>query len=216
MALQGIQLELVSTRNGTRVIQETDDTFENAYGATDWTLVDGAKEARTFELTVHRLSLVAPQSAANASTLAAADVFAVRVDDGGPRHVHVYRDGGSVVVAVTDGGGVVTGECQSSEPTITIDLVAETVGGAACPALSGILDLSASSRIDIESGDNAQGTFVAVVDADAIDDDVTVPGFGGVQPRGERLLFDATVSFTITTPAIEYAVVIDGVGGEEP
>ena len=213
IAVQGVRFELVSTRNGTRVLQEADGPFTNAYGASEWTLVDGATAARTLELTVHRSSLVAPQSASNASALAAEAVFAVRVDEGSTRRVHVYRDAGSVVVAVTHGGGVVTGACQTADTPVTIDLVGETVAGTACPALAGFLDISASSQIGIENGDGAQGTFLTVVDADAIDDDVTAPGFGGIQPRGERLLYDATVAFTVTTPTIEYAVVIDGVGG---
>jgi hypothetical protein len=209
-----VALELVSVRNGTRIVQDADQTFENAFGSGNWTVVDGATDVGTFSMTVDRSSLVAPSATNNETVLTEQRVFAIAVDDGTPRRVFVYRVGGRTVTAVTDAGGDVVGTCQAAGPTATLDLVNGTLGGSSCPPLGPFLDLSGPARIEFENGNKAAGIYELVVDAPAIDDDVIAPGFGSGSPRAERLLYDATLSFAVSNQNLEYEAVIDGVGGD--
>lgn len=210
-------IELRSTTDGTRLVQDDTRALTNVAGLEDWTLVNDATAVRTFELTVTRSSLVdAGGNDTDAAALAGQDVFAVALaDDTGTKRAFVYRDAGDVLVRVADTSGTLGPACRGVGSTVAIDFVGATVDETPCPALAGYLSLTSPTDVAFRHGASATGVYEAVVDRPAIDADVAPPGSSS-DPYGERIVFEATVAFAYASPTMTYAVVTDVQGGARP
>jgi hypothetical protein len=209
-----VGLELRDVTFGTRVVQDVDESLENAYGAEDWTLVSDVTDVRQFELTIDRVSLVdVGDNDTNATVLAVQDAFSIVVTDTSTRQAFVYRDGSNIVIGIADSSGDITGRCRTTEPTANIALVTETLGGQHCPALQDFLDLASPADIEFRNGANAVGSYVAVVDEPALDEDLFAPYFSDT-PRAERIIYEVAVSYHISGQRVTYDVRIDGLAGD--
>lgn len=217
---RSVTLQLNSTKNGTRLIQDDDLPMTNLNDTGDWTPVDGATAFRTFTMDVERDSLVdAGGNDTNATVLLDQDVFAVAVDnDGGEWRTFVYRDGSDIVLRVADSAGDVGPACRTAATHVTIDFVAGTVDGTTCDDLSGLVTETTPIAIDFHNGESASGTYEIVVDSQEIDGDVIdasdAPLGSVLAPYGERLIYAATVDFDYASPGLTYAAVLDVPEGE--
>lgn len=196
-------LSINSMTEGSRIAQaDADRPLTNASGVETWTLVTGASEVRRWELNVSRSSLVTNTSDANASELVAAKVFSAEVDrDADTWRVFVYTNGTHVLVKVEDETGTLHSCPASTNGTIVVDVVGETVDGAPCSAL-GFLAGTGSTDVRYNEGRSAAGTYALVVDRPigAVDDG----DFGGAAPSVAPYIYDVTIDLGYRTPHLQY------------
>jgi len=211
---------VVSTTNGTRLVQDEVDTMTNRTGASRWTLVNDATEVRRFDVTVTPSSLVdATGNDSSADLLADRGAFAVVYEtDTGWSKVFVYRVNGDVAVRVVSSDGYVSERYSVDWTTgnVTVDLVNATIGGRNAPALRDFANLSTPYDVSFHRGANATGVYDFVVDRPAIDGDVAPPGSVLPGPRGYRFLYSVSVTFRYVSQELTYETTVDVPGGVGP
>lgn len=218
---RSVTLQLNSTVNGTRLVQNEIRAMTNLNGTENWTPVESATNTRSFAMDITRTSLVdAGDSDTNATVLLNQAVFAVAVttDSDGWR-TFVYRDGSEIVLRVADPAGEVGPTCRTTAANVTIDFVAGTVDGTSCDYLPDLVT-ETTREITFRNGASAGGTYEIIVNSREIDADVVDAGdapFESVlgSPYGERLIYAATVDFAYASPGLTYAAVLDVPRGEE-
>lgn len=218
---RSVTLQLNSTVNGTRLIQDDDRSMTNINGGENWTPVDAATDTRSFAMDVKRNSLVdVGDSDTNATVLLNQDVFSVAVEnDSGRWRTFVYRDGSEIVIRVADPAGDLGQACRKTTATVTIDFAVGTVDGTACDDLPGLTTEQTPVEIAFRNGASAGGTYEIIVDSLEIDGDVAdagdlPPGSELASPYGERLIYAVTVDFDFASPGLTYSAVLDVSGGE--
>lgn len=209
-----LDLAVVDVTNGTRIVQRNASrTLTNVSGAPDWELVDDADGLQAAALNVSRSSLVVPSNETNSTALVADGVFHVVLTDAGGDawRVFVYRDGvDAVEVRVQEPTGTLRPACSAAagaDGTVTVDLVAGSVGGTDCPELAFVDGLSPPADLAFRAGDGAAGTYVIVVaqlegvidgdgDFAAVDD--------GASPATTETIYAATVEVRYVSSVVEY------------
>lgn len=193
------------TQHGSHIAQDTERELTNRNNTSTWTVVEGATAVPIFRMTADRSSLVElTGTQTNVSDLVNESVFAIEFDSAtGTEHVFVYATPGKVVLHHADTNGDLSAECSTTGQTATIDFVAGTLDGDVCGSIEELLPLESATDISFESGSNGRGTYELIVDQEAIDADLN--DGAGLDPYGERLLYNATVSIRYATPDLEYA-----------
>lgn len=214
---RAVSVGLLSTTNGTRIVQNNSRPMTNVSNASDWRLVRDATAVGSFTMTVNQSSLVTPTNTTNAGELVDEGVYTVVFDNGTDvRQVFVYATGtNNVTVRVANSSGVLSPGCHASATggTVTIDFVTRTVGGDHCSDLDALRTLDSPYNISYRDGANASGTYAVVTNRPAIDADLGDPDDGS-SPYGERILYDATIEVRYVSPTLTYENVIRVPGGD--
>jgi PKD repeat protein len=199
---QAVSLTPVDGREGTRLVQDTDGTFEPrasppspplATSDPNWQVVADA-DIRNARLTVERSSLTDRSVTELQSELeggSGGTPFYLRVEDasGGAWEVGLAHETGTGAVLVDVFDGSTHRTCRLDGSRVTVDIAREVLlaGGttASCPALGFLEDASGTVDIYYVNGGSATGRYEWVVDR--------------VEPS-VRAAVDAANGFGCTTP----------------
>lgn len=216
-------VSLVSTTNGTRIVQQPDHNFTNVSDAADWTLAEDAT-VRQFRMNVTRTSL----TSSTLGNVLADVVFHVRFDDGTEVwEVYVYQDGGSEIrVGVVDATtGTEYGPCRVSQSRAVVDVTGATVGGQECEPLTYLDNLSApydvgyNDTTDAAVGDTVVGEYELFVDRHRTTVDSALghhygPEGSSSDPYLTRAIYAAEVEVDYETERIDYGTRVRVAPGE--
>ncbi|MDS0298481.1 hypothetical protein NDI76_06985 [Halogeometricum sp. S1BR25-6] len=198
---------VVDATNGTRIAQANASRNLSAPdGAANWTLAN-ATGVRDLTFALDATSLATVSNGENESDLLDSGAFRANLtDSAGTRSVFVYErsDGDAgVTVRGTDGSLTTCGPVTGG--TVTLDVEARTVDGAACPALSQFDEGGDPFDLSFDGADAAAGTYSVVVDREVDDAAVnqSLPLDSGA-PFRTAALYDATVRVTYHGPDTYY------------
>ncbi|WP_144902325.1 DUF7261 family protein [Halobellus captivus] len=206
-----VAVEVATVTNGTRIQQDdASRDFTSDAGDRNWTVAADAdlSGVRSMRLTVDESTL-----ADDPSDLVADDVFHVNVSsDAGTTSLFVYDDGGNPAVRVVD-DGTARPACFAgsvTDGTFVIDVPNESVGGAACPALSNVSAVGDDVEISYRDSQMAGGTYTMVLDerpgelsalgVDAVD---------GGSPYWTHAIYGAQFDVTYRTEELDYEARIE-------
>lgn len=193
---------LLSTSNGTRVIQNTERVWTNESDETAWTMASGVSEIRRFHANISESSL----EPADDTGLATSDAFRVEVDNGTDTwSLYVYENNSNVeVTAVSPGGAQTT--CSTTNDQPTIDITDAAVNGTPC-GFTFAENVSGPYDVTVEHGDNAQGryTFVANQNRTTFDGNVGEHYSASPAPFFVHAVYSADVRVTVDRSDISYA-----------
>lgn len=204
-AYEGVAADasLVSTTNGTRIVQDNGSRAFTAGNASeddpDWMLASSVGGTRAFRMNVSRDDL-APD---------AESAFAVNASNGSNVwRASIYTDDSTVVVDVENGSGT-TNQCRAPGEVdyAVVDLTEGAVGGEPCPALDFAENVPAPYSIGFENGDRAAGTYGLVVHGTSLGGEPNDAFYGDAtdgSPYVTHAIYSATVRVTYEGPQINY------------
>ncbi len=211
--LSDTQATTVAMVDGTKIAQESQDSFTDDNGTADWTVANNSS-ARAFRLNVSQSSLV------NITAGLLTDSFYVGFDDGGGEwRTYVYREGdGNVTVEVEDPSGSPVGSACSvapgSDDHVLIELSTAQIGGKDCPALttlySGIDDRYNVTYNSAKDGgsETINGTYSVVVDR-STDELATGADATSDDPYAAPALYSVELQLTYRSPVAYYRTNIE-------
>lgn len=197
-ATQGIGVDVSRTAHvGWRLNQSDGGQFTDDDGNGDWPLASGATDVGAFDLTVNETSLYdADNDWTNVNTS-----FSVLVDDGTDEwELYVFKNSSGVVVHQGTPGEhssssdlPAASTCAVSSSSPVVDLQAESLDGADCPALNFSDDLSGAVSVQYRNGSQAQGNYTLVVNGS---DAAETPHFhepdSGSEPTATAVVYSAS------------------------
>lgn len=210
-------VEVTSTTNGTRIVQDSRRNFTDESGSTSWTLVNDV-DARNWEMDVHKANLTEPTVLSSISDLLTEPVFYIGITDTtGTWKVFVYKDGTDVVVEVSDTSDTSMGECRTTASNPSVSLTNASVNGQHCQPLSDLGDnVTAPYDIDYTEADQVEGNYSIVVskDEDNMPSSRYYADGSGNDPYYTHALYSAEVNVTYRSPLITYRTNVSVAPGE--
>ncbi|ELZ22775.1 hypothetical protein C475_16776 [Halosimplex carlsbadense 2-9-1] len=176
---------VVDTVEGTAIRDDTGE-FTGPNDDSNWTVANSVSGVREFSLYVDRWNSTSPHE------------FRVVASDPSTWYLNVSYDGSEYEVGVTDSGAYQS--CYSGPSgNFWVNVSAGTVAGSPCPALDmgslGSYDLAFENGSAVE-----EGRYSLVVNRSAASRYDTDPG----EPRGETVLYSATVDLRYRGPDLSY------------
>jgi len=175
-------VELNTTTNGSRIVQDTDAEFTDGGGNTAWTVASGVSDVRRFVVVAD------PASTSPVS---------VNVSDGDGDYwrVDVADDGsGDATVTVTENGSAVS--IPHDDATVAIDLTEGTVNGSDAN-VTFAAGVDAPYNVTVTGGDRATGRYQLFVDRE-------VGTFPTTAPTTRHAIYSATVDVTVHRSSVTY------------
>lgn len=155
-------VELVSTTNGTRLVQDnaTRDFTNESGNATAWTLVTDAENTRKFRINVTDYSSLGGFGSGNA--------FTVIVDNSSATwRFNITANGSQTTIGIRNQSG---GEqlCTVSSQDPWVNVTDATVNGTNCTGLVFAEGIDPPYSITYENSDNITGTYQLIVDNETL------------------------------------------------
>lgn len=184
----------------------------NASWNTDWSLVKGVSDARSFAVTI--------SDGLNDTDTPEDESFTVIVNDSSDNEwiVYFYNDSNTPTLAVkNESVGSPTELDCGFDINVTVDLTRGEVGGEPCGGLVFGEDVSSSSYdIRFEEGHEAKGTYELTVNESGSVVSQNFNGAGGDSPRNLNAVYSVRYDIAFENPYLRYESSVRVARGEPP
>jgi hypothetical protein len=215
-------VSLVSTNNGTRIVQREDRNFTNVAGDGNWTVVEDTGHVRSFRMNVTRAELVN----SSVSDIGVEEPFRVNLSESSGSDaltVHVFKNlhgTDTINVAVVEQPtGTTLGSCSAATDRAVVDVSNATLDGEACPVLETLGTLDGALDITYNwtktaHGEKVEGTYTMVVSKQSVaGSDYGAEGSAD-HPFLTKALYSATVEVSYRSSQVDYRIRLRVAPGE--
>lgn len=209
-----INRSAMDIHNGTAMRQTSEQAFESNSGDTDWTLITGVKETRSFSMTVTSDNNLIPTN----ETMVVQDrAFNVTLkdEDGHRWQVYVYANetsGDDIAVAVRIGGGSAQEIWSDDGDDARIDLNKHTINDQSVSELNWSDDITDPHEIAFSNGDEANGRYNITVKSASVEksdfNDV------GDSPYYVAIVYSVDLPLHYESPTLTYETTVRVAPGE--
>jgi hypothetical protein len=188
-------VELASTNNGTRIVQNADGNFTDDAGNESWTLAGAVSDTRRFVVVAD------PE---------AGGTFTVEVSNGNESwRVEVDEDGsGNAAVTVYESGSPVA-TVDHDDDTVAVDLTEGTVNGSVVEDFTFAAGVTPSYNVTVTDGSAATGRYQLFVDEQQGDFDTDAP-------TTRPAIYSAVVDVTVHRSSVTYESPVVLAPGDAP